>query len=131
MPCDPLRDLRAWQDRMERLAAQHGSPGWVPSVDVYETGDRYVVTAELPGVERNEVEVAVTDGRLTIRGERGADRDRQQFHQLERGHGPFSRSFEFAEGIAADAISADLRDGLLTVVLPKLAAPTVRKIEVT
>ena len=116
---------------MERIAAQHGSPGWVPSVDVYETGDRYVITAELPGIRREDVDVALVNGRVTIRGERRNDTDPGQYHQVERGHGAFSRTFEFADSIVADAISADLRDGVLTVTLPKVPAPAVRRIEVT
>ena len=69
MPCDPLRDLRAWQERLERLAAQHAT-AWAPPIDVYETDDRYVITAEVPGVGRDEVELALQDNRLTIRGSR-------------------------------------------------------------
>ena len=129
MPCDPLRDLRAWQDRMERLAAQHGSAGWAPAVDVYETADRYVVSAELPGLQREQIDVAVQNGRLTIRGSRRDGVD-SRYHQVERGHGDFARTFEFGETIAADGVSADLRDGVLTITLPKIA-PAVRKIEVT
>jgi HSP20 family protein len=69
MPCDPLRDLRAWQERLERLSAQHGT-AWAPPIDVYETEDRYVVTAEVPGVSREAVDVAVQDNRLMLRGAR-------------------------------------------------------------
>src|SRR4051812_15652474 len=101
MACDPLRDLRAWQDRMERLAAQHGSPGWVPVIDVYETTDRYVITAELPGVRRDEVDVSLEESRLTIRGIRHDEGDSRQYHQVERGHGPFARTFEFVEPVRA------------------------------
>lgn len=130
MPCDPLRDLRAWQDRMERLAAQHGSAAWAPPIDVYETADHYVVTAELPGLKRDEVDVSVHNGRLTLRGVRRDTSDSRQYHQVERGHGQFLRTFDFGETISADAISADLRDGVLTITLPKIA-PAVRRIEVT
>lgn len=124
MACDPLRDLRAWQERLERIASQHASP-WAPPVDVYETEDRYVITAELPGTPRDLIQLAVQDNRVTIRGERPAvpaGPPRGHYHQLERGHGPFYRAFEFAETIREDGITADLRDGILTVTLPKLAA---------
>ena len=95
MPCDPLRDLRAWQERLERLAAQHGH-AWVPPIDVYETEDRYVVTAEVPGLERQEIDVAVQDNRLMIRGLRSAgtpEGANRHYHQVERGHGSFERTF--------------------------------------
>src|SRR5262245_209949 len=131
MPCDPLRDLRAWQERLERLATQHGS-AWDPPVDVYETASRYVITAEVPGLSRDQIELAVQDNRLTLRGVRpgaGPDTLNQRYHQVERGHGAFQRTFEFVDAVDRDGISADLRDGVLTVTLPKIiTAP--RRIEV-
>jgi HSP20 family protein len=122
MPCDPLRDLRAWQERLERLAAQRGS-AWDPPMDVYETPARYVVTAELPGLAREQVEIAVQDNRLTIRGVRpaaGAESAASHYHQIERAHGSFERTFEFVDAVDQDAINADLRHGVLTVTLPKV-----------
>jgi HSP20 family protein len=131
MACDPLRDLRAWQERLERLA-QTGAAAWAPPIDVYETDDRYVIAAELPGLAREQIELAVQDNRLTIRGARPGgvpENATHHYHQVERGHGSFQRAFEFAERIQPDGITADLRDGVLTVTLPKLAAPP-RRIEV-
>jgi HSP20 family protein len=131
MPCDPLRDLRAWQERLERLATQGGT-AWDPPIDVYETGSRYVVTAEVPGLAREQIELAVQDNRLTIRGVRpaaGPETPTRRFHQVERGHGSFQRTFEFIEAVDQDGISADLRHGVLTVTLPKLASAP-RRIEV-
>ena len=123
MPCDPLRDLRAWQERLERIAAQRGS-AWDPPIDVYETAARYVVTAELPGLPRDQIEVALQDNRLTIRGVRpaaGPETATRHYHQIERGHGTFQRTFEFADAVDQDGIAADLRDGVLTVTLQKIA----------
>jgi HSP20 family protein len=133
MPCDPLRDLRAWQERLERLAAQHGT-AWAPPIDVYETEDRYVVTAEVPGITREAIDVAVQDNRLMLRGARAvveqSGQDTPHFHQVERGYGTFERTFHFAEPVLTDKISADLRDGVLTIMLPKAASPP-RRIQVT
>lgn len=133
MTWDPFRDLRAWQDRIERLAAHH-TASWAPAVDVYETADRYVVTAEVPGLTRDQIELAVEDSRLSIRGERPDDAaargEALRYHQVERGHGAFARTFEFAERIKASGVSADLRDGVLTIMLPKEPAPAARRIEV-
>jgi HSP20 family protein len=125
MPCDPLRDLRAWQERLERLAAQHAT-AWAPPIDVYETGDRYVITAEVPGIAREQVELALQENRLTIRGTRsggGPESATRRYHQVERGHGSFLRTFEFADAVSEDGITADLRDGVLTVTLHKSASP--------
>jgi HSP20 family protein len=128
MPCDPLRDLRAWQERLEHLAGQHGT-AWAPPIDVYETEDRYVVTAEVPGLSREQIELAVHDNRLTIRGARSAGisgNGARRYHQVERGHGSFERTFRFADPVDQEHISADLRDGVLTVTMPKTASPPRR-----
>ena len=132
MPCDPLRDLRAWQERLERLASQHGT-AWAPPIDVYETDDRYVVTAEVPGLAREQIDLAVHDNRLLIRGTRAGgipESASRRYHQVERGHGSFERTFRFADPVEQDRITADLRDGVLTVTLPKTASPP-RRIQVS
>ena len=132
-PWDPLRDLRAWQDRLERLSVHHAD-SWAPPIDVYETVDRYVISAEVPGLTREDVDLAIEETRVTIRGQRpdrgASGGDILHYHQIERGHGAFARTFEFAEKIDADGVTADLRDGVLTVVLPKAPAAPPRRIEV-
>lgn len=131
MVCDPLGDLRAWQERLERLAQPHAD-SWTPPIDVYETEHAYVITAEVPGLTRDQVELAVEDSRLTIQGRREvrASAGAIHFHQVERGHGAFRRTFEFAEMIDADSVTADLAAGVLTISVPKVPPPPARKIEV-
>jgi HSP20 family protein len=133
MAWDPMRDLRVWHDRLERLT-DHRPDSWTPPIDVYETQDRYVVAAEVPGVAREHIDLALEDSRLTIRGERvdrrAAAGETLHFHQIERGHGTFSRTFEFASKINVEAVSADLTNGVLTITLPKAAPAPARKIEV-
>jgi HSP20 family protein len=133
MAWEPLRELRAWQERLERLSTHHAD-AWAPPIDVYETADRYVIAAELPGLTRDQIELAFEASRLTIRGrrsERPADaEDVIHFHQVERGHGQFVRTFEFAARVDVDAVSADLANGVLTVTLPKAPAMPPRTIEV-
>lgn len=130
MPVNPWRDLRAWQERLERLSSHHPDT-WTPAIDVYETPDRYVVAAELPGLARDQIELAMQDSQLTIRGQRTERPSAEiHYHQVERGHGAFARTFEFAEKIDVENVSADLSQGVLTVTLPKIAPPPARKIEV-
>ncbi len=132
MPCDPLGDLRAWQERLERLSRPHAE-SWAPPIDVYETDRAYVITAEVPGLSREQVDLAVEDSRVTIQGRREAGRPSSgavHFHQVERGHGTFRRTFEFAEKIDADQVTADLADGLLTISIPKAPPPPARRIDV-
>jgi HSP20 family protein len=124
-----MRDLRAWQERLERLSAHHPD-SWTPPIDVYETDDRYVIAAELPGLARDQIELALEDARLTIRGQR-IDRTASSgnvihFHQVERGHGAFARTFEFGSKIDTEAVSADLTNGVLTITLPKAARAPAR-----
>jgi len=130
MPWDPFRDLLALQDRR----AQPHAEAWAPPIDVYETATFYVVTAEVPGLTRELIDLALEDTRLTIRGRRpdpasAAGRE-VRFHQVERGRGPFSRTFQFADRVDAANVTADLAEGVLTVTLPKLVEPPARKIEV-
>ncbi|OFW09239.1 MAG: hypothetical protein A3H96_05850 [Acidobacteria bacterium RIFCSPLOWO2_02_FULL_67_36] len=133
MPWDPLRDLRAWQERLERLSA-HSPDAWTPPVDVYETEDRYVIAAELPGLTRDQIELLIEASRLTIRGERAgrdpAGSEVVHFHQVERGRGPFSRTFEFADKVDVNKVSAEFANGVLRVTLPKATPAPPLKIEV-
>jgi HSP20 family protein len=130
MPVNPWRDLRAWQERLERLSSHHAD-SWTPAIDVYETADRYVVAAELPGMAREQIELAMADSQLTIRGQRvERSGDNVHYHQVERGHGAFSRTFAFNDKIDVDAVKADLSDGVLTVTLPKVPPAPRRTIEV-
>jgi HSP20 family protein len=122
---DPIRDLLAIQQRLDRFAP--GPSGWTPPVDLYETPDRYVITAELPGMNKEDLGIQVLEGRLTISGTR---RERpqacEQYHRVERGHGSFGRTFQLPVPVDAAGVTADLRDGVLTVICPKAADPTRR-----
>ena len=115
---DPIRDLLAIQQRLDRVAP--GPAGWVPPVDLHETADAYVVTAELPGLRRDDLDIQIHDDSLTISGVR---REREaaceQYHRVERGHGAFSRTFQLPLPVDPERITADLHDGVLTVTCPK------------
>jgi HSP20 family protein len=128
MPWDPYRDLMALQDRLGRLQGREHA--WNPPVDVYETAGQYVVTAELPGLSREDIHIEVREGELTIRGQRPAPAVRpDDYHRMERLQGPFARAFAFVEAIDAEHISAEFRDGVLTVTVPKVSRPAARRIE--
>jgi HSP20 family protein len=127
---DPIRDLLAIQQRLDRFAP--APSGWIPPIDVHETPDEYVITAELPGLGRDDVEIQVRDGRLQISGHR-RERDVacEQYHRLERGHGSFSRTFEFPHPVDDERVTADLHDGVLTVICPKATEGNARRIQVS
>lgn len=125
---DPIRDLLAIHQRLDRFAP--GPAGWVPPVDLAETTEAYVVTAELPGLQRDDLEIRFHEDHLTISGirrERGAC---EQYHRVERGHGAFSRTFHLPLPVDVDRVTADLRDGVLTVTCPK-SQEAVRRITIT
>ena len=127
---DPIRDLLAIQQRLDRFAP--APSGWSPPVDLLETPDRYVVTAELPGMKREDLDIQVRDDRLIITGTR---RERaepyEQYHRVERGHGSFQRTFQLTVPVDGTRVSADLRDGVLTVICPKTADQPTRRVRVT
>jgi HSP20 family protein len=126
---DPIRDLLAIQQRLDRFAP--GPAGWTPAVDLLETTDAYLVIAELPGVNRDDLSISMhDDGRLTVSGLR-RERSAEEYHRIERGHGSFSRTFHLPVPVDADRITADLRDGVLTVTCPKAADGGGRRIHIT
>jgi HSP20 family protein len=127
---DPLRDLLAIQHRLERLASS--SPqGWAPAVDLCETAEAFIVTAELPGLTRDQVRIEVKDGRLTLQGRRDARVPCEQYHQVERGHGEFARTFDLPSMVDVERIAADLHDGVLTITLPKSPEKGPRRVDVS
>jgi HSP20 family protein len=127
---DPLSDLLAIQQRLDRFAP--GPNGWKPAVDILETSDQYIVSAEVPGMSREDLDIRVHDGRLTISGVR---RERtpqcEQYHRVERGHGSFNRTFQLPVPVDGERVTADLRDGVLTVICPKTADGAARRIQVS
>ena len=94
---------------------------WSPPVDIYETDDSFVVTVEIPGVEGNDVRVEVSGSELSISGNRGFDAvcSKESYHRLEGVRGRFRRSFSLPEPLDSARVTANLKDGVLRVVLPK------------
>ena len=130
---DPLRDLLALHEQLGHLVGTD-APGWTPPVDLYETASDFVLTAELPGLTREQIDIHAEDSRIVIRGARDPAPDRdiacEQFHRVERGHGRFSRAFSLPEPIDVVAVKADLKDGILTVTIPKAASRGARRVDV-
>lgn len=129
MPWDPTRDLVTMQERLESLFGR-AAPGWVPPVDLVERADGYVLTVELPGLRREDIQIDADDKGVTVRGQRPPQSCcPERYQQLERGQGHFSRSFRFAHPVDPDKVQADLTDGVLTVTIAK-AVPTAARIDV-
>jgi HSP20 family protein len=122
--------------RMEHMlgnvdpAAFNTDTSW-PRTSVYDAGDALVVVADLPGVKENEIEVTLEQDQLTLAGERKVQAPQgHTVHRQERRGTRFSRTFNLPVKVDADALTADLKDGVLTVRLPKAPEAQARKIAV-
>ena len=105
---------------------------WSPTVDVYEEDQNVVLTADLPGLDRKEVEVSVENDRLIISGERKFENEEKEdnYHRIERCYGSFSRSFALNNTLDAEHIDAKMDKGVLTITIPKKEEAKPRLIEV-
>ena len=128
---DSFRDLSDIQGEMNRLFDNlFGQPSevagrervWAPAVDMYDTTDELVVTAELPGLNEKDIQLSITGDSLIIRGERQWHQDLQQnnnYYRLERWAGKFQRALQLPIPVQTGKVKAAYRDGVLTVRLPK------------
>ena len=100
--------------------------GWAPSVDISETDQEYLIRASLPAVKKEDVNVTVEDGMLTVSGERRQQQQQkdEKFHKIENFYGSFARTFSLPEGTDPSAIRAESKDGVLTIHVPKARAET-------
>jgi len=123
--------LSSLQDELNRLFAE-SAQGWAPVVELAEDKNNFTVTAELPGLKKEDINVTLLEGTLTISGERKQERKVEEgnVHRSERYFGRFERSITLPSEVAADAVKADYKDGLLTVTLPKSEAAKPKKIGV-
>jgi len=135
---NPFSEVRRLQDEMNRFFdtsfgdQELGATGWMPPVDIEESSEGLRVTAELPGMKREDIHVEFENGVLTIRGERVREKkaEEKNFHRVERSYGTFVRSFRLPATINAEKISASYSDGVLTLEMPKSEAAKARRIEV-
>ena len=131
---DPFRDLMNLHQRPStRITGTHNADAtWVPPVDIFEKGDELVIRAELPGLEKSEIDISVEDNRLVIHGERvrESEFDETNAYRLERKFGSFVRSFMLSKTIDATRIAAGYLNGVLEIKLPKAEAAKPRKIEI-
>lgn len=140
---DPFRELATMQERINRVFGDFYSRrpeddvmlrgDWVPPVDIFENAaGEIVITAELPGLKKEDIDLRVENNTLTIRGERkrSAEVQEERFHRVERIYGAFSRSFSLPATIDAAKVGAEYRDGILTVTLPVREEAKPRQIHV-
>jgi HSP20 family protein len=145
IPWDPFRELAQLQDRLNRVYTDTYGRGrtsdeslltsgtWTPLVDIYENGNHeLVLKAELPDMSREDIELTVDAGTLTIKGEKklSGEVSHDQFHRIERRYGTFSRSFSLPQTVDAAKVAAEYKNGVLTVRLPLREEARPRQIKV-
>jgi HSP20 family protein len=136
---DPVAQFRDVDRQLGEFVNQ-GLPGLAnrvlgtrpfPAINVWDDGEQLVAEAELPGLQQEELDISVVGSELTIKGERKSAADEgTSYHRRERGTGPFTRVLRLPVEVDADRVSATLRDGVLTIQLPKAEAAKPRKINV-
>ena len=143
MTRDPIRDLVRLQERMNQMFEQTFSRSgageeelhqgaWSPQVDIQETSEQIVMRADLPGISLGQIELKIENDRLSLRGERIFDpaARREEFHRIERPYGKFFRTFALPRSVLQSGIQAELKNGVLEVVLPKKTETQARQIKV-
>jgi HSP20 family protein len=106
---------------------------WAPSVDIEEAEDKYVIKADLPGVDKKDIDVKLENGVLSIRGQKTVEKESgkdTRHHRRERFQGTFARSFTLPEAVDADAVDASYRDGVLSLHIPKKEEAKPRSIDI-
>ena len=105
---------------------------WTPAVDIKEQEKQFVISADIPGVDPDNIDVHMEKGMLTIKGERDSEKktEREGYKRIEREHGVFYRRFTMPEGVDAEAINAKTTNGVLTITIPKKEQLQARKIKV-
>jgi HSP20 family protein len=126
---------RLFDTRMGRYGedgSQLATSDWVPAVDIREEADRYVIHADVPGVDPEDIEVHMEDGVLSIKGERQSEseEEREHYKRVERVRGSFFRRFSMPDTANAEAISAKSKDGVLEIVIPKQEKLQPKRIQV-
>ncbi len=134
-PLRTMRELLRWDPFSEMAPTWTSSEvqTFMPDFEVKETQDAFVFTADMPGVEEKNLEVQLTNNRLTISGKRESEKTEQNatYYATERSYGSFARTFTLPEGVEGDRASAELKSGVLTVTIPKKPEAQPKKVTVT
>ena len=139
---EPFRELGTLQSEMNRLFnSVFDSPGpgnggtmrrWMPAMDLVETDDHFVLRADLPGMDEDDVKIELEDTTLTVSGERKAEHEEKSegYYRVERAFGTFARTLTLPSGVDPEAVSASFDRGVLEIRVPKPEARKPRRIEI-
>ncbi len=139
---DPFRDLITLREKMNRLFEEAFTTRgeekdlvastWTPSVDIYETENALILSAEVPGIDEKDIEIKIEDSTLTLKGERKFEKETKEenYHRIERAYGSFYRSFTLPHYIDQDNIKAEHENGVLKITMPKKPELKPRKVKI-
>ncbi|HSN14219.1 MAG TPA: Hsp20/alpha crystallin family protein [Anaeromyxobacteraceae bacterium] len=130
-PFDVMNELMRWDPFRELGVVSNRSVAFVPTFEVKETKDGYVFKADLPGIKEKDLDISLTGNRLTVSGRREEEQrqEEERYFAYERSYGSFSRSFTLPEGVDAENVQAELKDGVLTLNVAKKPEVKAKKIE--
>ncbi|NIP31518.1 MAG: Hsp20 family protein [Candidatus Dadabacteria bacterium] len=132
---EPFNVLKEFNDKFGNVLDVETDPksrSWNPKINVAENEKSYVVTAEVPGVDKDKIDIDIKDNTLTIKGEKSFEKkeEKENYLRIERSYGKFQRSFYLDENVDREKIDAKYKDGVLEIILPKKEEATPKKIEV-
>jgi HSP20 family protein len=138
---DPFRNISGLQEQVNRLfesslrgrTDESALTTWAPNVDIYETENELVLKADLPEVTEKDIDIHVENNMLTVRGERKFEQKvkEENYLRVERSYGAFSRSFSLPNTVDTEAIKAEYKNGVLTVIMPKRAESKPKQVKIT
>jgi HSP20 family protein len=130
---DPFTGLRLFEDAVTRLMSEPsaGRP-WAPAVDILETEDAIILKADIPDVKIEDIDIRVENNTLSLKGHRKFEKDEKVkgFHRLERSYGDFVRTFALPNTVDNEKVTADYKNGVLSISLPKKEAAKPRQVKV-
>lgn len=131
-PFRAMRELMRWDPFREMAPVMMAEREWMPAFEVREDKDAFHFKADVPGMKREDIDVSLTGSRLVIAGKREAEKETKEdtFYAYERSYGSFKRVFTLPEGIDGDHVTSELKDGVLTLVVPKKAEAQAKKIPI-
>jgi len=129
----PTRDLfDRFFDEWDMPSLFDEDTKWVPAFDITENEKEYLISAELPGIDIKDVDITLSDGLLTVKGEKKHEKEDkgEDYHRIERRYGSFNRSFRIPGKVDTDKVDANYKNGILKLTLPKAEESKTKKIEV-
>ncbi len=129
-----IQSARDFFDRLfeDELLPLRGEKSWAPAFDISENEKEYIVSAELPGIDEKNLDVTISGGMLSVKGEKKQEKEEkgETYHRIERTYGSFHRSFRIPDAVQEDKVDATYKNGILKLVIPKSEGSAVKKIQI-